>query len=117
MPGVVSNVALTSIPSTTQPICPGETIEFTCTIESSILLWTSDEYIGVSNQFEFRIIDPIGTTATTNVAAIANLTENNSRMLTSTLRIDTVASQSSTITCINGDDRTSNTSTVQVAGT
>ena len=116
VPGVVSNVELTSNPSTTQQICPGETIEFTCTIESSILLWTSDEYIGVGNQFEFRSIDDIGTTrnSATNADTIANLTEINGRVLTSTLRV--VASQSSTIACINGDDRTSSTSTVQVAG-
>ena len=114
VPGVVSIVELTSNLSTVQQICPGKTIEFTCTTESSRLLWTSDEYIGVGSQFEFRIIDPIGITDT-NAATIANLTDINGGVLTSTLLI--VTSRSSTITCINGDDRTAATSLVQIAGT
>ena len=124
VPGVVSDVALTSIPSTTQPICPGKTIEFTCTTTgSSILLWTSDDYIGVNSHFGFRSIDSIGTTRNTianaDTIAIANLTAIDGGILTSTLRI--VATpvptiRSSTITCINSGLGTINTSTVQVAG-
>ena len=119
MPGVVSNVELTRNPSTTQPICPLETIEFTCTTTgSSRLLWTSDKYIGANSQFEFRSIDVIGTTrnTTANADTIANLTDNiiSNRILTSTLRV--VTSQSSTIACINGDDRMRATSSVLIAG-
>ena len=116
MPGVVSNVALTSNPSTTKPICPGKMIEFTCTTtQSSILLWTSDEYIGVNSQFQFRSFDPIGTTDS-SANAIANLTAVNGDILTSTLRIAITSNiPSSTITCINSGLGTSNTSMVQVA--
>ena len=122
MPGVLSVVSLTSNPSTKEPICPGETIEFTCTTTgSSRLVWTSDDYIGVSSQFEFRSIDDIGTTKTSpsNPDTIANLTSVDGEiiLLTSILQIVTTSTiRSSTITCISGGLGTTNTSTVQVAG-
>ena len=116
VPGVVSNVALISNPPTTQPICPGVTIEFTCiTAESSILLWTSNEYIGVDSQFQFRTFDPIGTTRS-NGDTIANLTAIDGEILTSTLRVVVRSTISSfTITCINSGLGTANVSMVQVA--
>ena len=120
IPSVLSAVSLTSIPSTVQPICPGEMIEFTCTTTgSSRLSWTSDEYIGVNRQLEFRSIDTIGSiqSSPSNPDTIANLTSVDGDILTSTLQIATTSTiPSSTITCISGGLGTTNTSTVQVAG-
>ena len=124
VPAVMSQVELTSNTSTTQPICPERTVIFTCTTtDSSTLRWTSDEYIGQSNQYEFLSFQSVGTIESTPPHdAVANLTANTVNsdgmvVLTSTLQINTSSAiPSSRITCINGDIGSMRTSMVQVAG-
>ena len=115
----MSQVMLTS--NVLAQVCPGETIVLTCTTTgSSILRWTSNEYIGSSNQIEFLSAESVGTTESMQ-DAVANLTANHvtggMRVLTSMLRITARSTiPNFSITCISGDLGRMNTSMFNVAG-
>ena len=62
-----------------QNLCPGDEVTITCeTRGSSVIAWSSDEYIGTNSQLEIRIIDNIGDrcTSSVNPNTIATLINN-----------------------------------------
>lgn len=88
---------------------PQQVINFTCvTRGSSVLAWSSDDYIGVGVRLEFLSILSLGTTMQSfvnpgTVAILINVSmENGETVLESTLRI-TASSQfsSSSVSCHN----------------
>ena len=119
MPTVISQTMLNS---STQQVCPGGTIVFTCTTTGSLVLaWTSEEYIGSGRQLDIRSVDPIGTTvsSTINSDTVANLTafDNDGIILKSMLRIRTGSTTPSvSVSCLNVGDGGINSSTIPLAG-
>ena len=88
--------------------CPGEEVNFTCTVRGpsslSVLVvgWSSDEYIGQGDSLQLSTADMIGVTetsgSTTATATVTNNTNVNGELvLESTLRISAV--EASTVTC------------------
>ena len=110
--------------SSTERFCPGDVISFICnTTGSSILVWTSEEYIGASgSQIEFASIDNIGITkpSLSNPDTVATLTAismtDGMTVLISMLCIATRSTTPSvTVSCLNAGGMNS-TSIIQRAG-
>ena len=108
--------------SSVEQVCPGNTILFTCTITgSSILAWSSEDYIGLGSQLQFRSIDDIGDVknSTSNPETTAVLTAIDTRMpiiLTSILHIIPIStSPNISVSCINAGGGT-NTLIIPLAG-
>ena len=115
-------ITVTSNISAGESICPGEVLLFTCmTVQSEIITWISDEYIG--DQIEFDTANNIDETrqasADPNTIAtlINNTAENGMPVLVSQLQI-TVSSIFSTpsVTCVHGSNGIPELSTFQVLG-
>ena len=110
---------------TAEPLCPGEIVIFTCeTRGSTILAWTSDEYIEPGGtRLELATFNDVGDirTSPVNSNTVATLidetNENGVDILVSTLRIKAVSEfLDSSVTCIHVDGGTMNTTRVQVLG-
>ena len=112
---------------TAEPLCPGEIVIFTCeTRGSTILAWTSDEYIeSGGTRLVLATFNDIGDTSrspvtvnSNTIATLINKTrENGVDVLVSTLRIRAVSEfLDSSVTCIHVDGGTTNTARVQVLG-
>ena len=124
MLSLVTSQSVTSDPN--HPVCPGETISYTCTTTGSpIIAWRSEEYIEPGGtQVEFAGVNNIGDTDRSlhYPSTVATLTDNRAGsdgnlVLVSTLTITTVSSpQPASVTCIHIGQGTRNTITVQVIG-
>ena len=97
--GGESQVSVTRTrPSGIRSVCPNATAIFTCQVTgSSVIVWTSAEYIG-QNQAAFSISSMAGTTIDVN-AGIAILVQNSDGILESELRIRASVLNSS-ISCL-----------------
>ena len=92
--------------------CPGEQVNFTCTLRGSLALaWISPGYIADDNPLQFSIASTLGVDVLSmingRITATARLTtnsmDNGEQVLQSTLRI--TATEASMVTCsgTNGD--------------
>ena len=114
--------ATSSIDLTTsgEPLCPGKTVNLTCTIEGPqpILTWTSDEYIG-QDAWEFGPFNNVGDnhTNSSTIATLVNKTnENEVHVLVSQLSITTSENiLTASVKCENNRGSTS-TATIEVLG-
>ena len=110
---------------TGERLCPGEIVIFTCeTRGSTILAWTSDEYIEPGGtRLELATFNDVGDTRTSpvNLNTVATLIsetrESGIDVLVSTLRIRALSEfLDSSVTCIHVDGGTMNTTRIQVLG-
>ena len=107
--------------SSVEQVCPGNTIHFTCTTTgSSTLAWSSEDYIGLGSQLQFRSIDDNGAieNSTSYPETTATLTAIDTGMpiiLTSTLHIIPRSTPYISVSCINAGGGTS-TLTIPLAG-
>ena len=107
-----------------QNLCPGDEVTFTCeTRGSPVIAWSSDEYIGSNVQFEFFIVESVGTTHTspanpnTVVTLINVTTENGVAILVSQLHIIVLSGfLTSSVTCIHLSLGQTNTIVFHVLG-
>ena len=107
-----------------EDLCPGEEANIICeTRGSSIIAWTSEEYIERGGtQLEFATFNRVGETRVSpvNPNTVATLIEKsvdsngNMQVLQSQLRI--IASVDSTVTCINVDNGMSTSIRIQILG-
>ena len=92
-----------------QNLCPGDEVNIICeTRGSSVMAWSSDEYIGLGSLLEIRIVDNIGDRCTSSVnpntiaTLINNTVEDGVQVLVSQLHIRVLSQlMSSSVTCIN----------------
>ena len=88
----IENVTISSTISSTQRVCPGERITFTCVTRGSLITaWLSEEYIGAGGvRVEFAAVD-IGESVQIDQDTVATLISaevvNSTRILTSQLTI------------------------------
>lgn len=123
MPRVYSQIMLTSSLVNNAKVCPGDEIIFTCeTRGSSILAWSSAQYIGGGGvQFEFTTDDTPGLVEQSRINAdvIATLTSTDaqSQTISSTLRIVASSDVSApSVTCLHRTDQINKTSRFQYLG-
>ena len=107
--------------------CPGDDVTFTCeTRDSPILVWRSDQYIGLNGvQIEFLSIDPLGTISVSmvdprTVAELINKSNHNgTSIIISQLNITVLPSivqQDHSVICSNVGIGTERSITFQLAG-
>ena len=90
-----------------QPIYPGEEIIFSCEVESPILAWSSEEYIGRGGaQLVFVFLNDVGSMRQSvfdpsTYAELVNVIEvgNDTYRLLSELHIVTTLQQSASVSC------------------
>ena len=120
---VSQSVFLTSTISTDEITCPGDEVTFTCeTRGSSVIAWTSDDYI--RDQLEFNAGDSFDETRQDSVdantiATFINNTreEDGTRVLESQLKIVVSStSLSPSVTCIQVRDNVQESFPFQVLG-
>ena len=118
------DVTLSSSLNGTSTAYPQQVITFTCiTRRSSVLSWSSDDYIGLDGALlTFLAFEPIGTTKSsinsdTVAMLVSNGNENGETVLESTLQI-TVSSQfpMSSVACHNTASGTVNSITFHIPG-
>ena len=104
------------MPDKNVKVCPGDVIIFTCeTTGSSILAWSSIEYIGDGGaQLDFTFDETEGRVSTSSINSdvIATLisASDQPRMISSTLRIIALPGISSfSVTCIHRTDQINET--------
>ena len=106
-------------------LCPGDIVTFNCeTRGSTILAWTSDEYIETGGtRLAFGTFNSVGTeeisplNPNTVATLISNTIEDGVPVLVSTLRIRALSQfLNSSVTCIHIGSGTTNTTMVQVLG-
>ena len=108
----VSQVTLSSTLGMGQSGCPGERVNFTCTVNGSrILSWSSNEYIGSGGlQLEFSTVDKNGSRLDSSVnpdtyAILESVIDANGiSSLQSTLHI--VSNGSSIVSCLSVNNAT-----------
>lgn len=114
---------VTSNISTSEIVCPGDIVVFTCTTRgSAIISWTGDDYVG--DQIGFNTANMIGETRPgsidlNTVATLINNTFDTTPVLVSQLQItvSTVSSnQLQSVICIHNSDGIRETVTFQVIG-
>ena len=119
----VSSQMITTNVSDGVAVCPGEAVTLTCTTRNSvILIWTSNEYIG--DQIRFTLASRLNETVTdstynrTTAALISDTDdEGGVRVFVSQLHIIvSPVSLNPIITCRDGSNDRSNTTTFQVLG-
>ena len=117
---VSSDVALSSSLDLRSTAYPQQTVVFTCvTNGSSILVWSSDDYIGNQRDITFTIVDSPGLIlhSGTTVATLVSVTGDREVVLESTLEI--IASSQfpmSSVACRDVDNGRINQTSFQVSG-
>ena len=124
LPVAFSQMISSSLPDG-RVLCPGEEIIFICvTRGSTVISWTSDEYIARNKPLEFTTIDDVGETHTSTInpdvvaLLVRETNDGGTPVLESLLRV--IASPlypNSSVTCVHVDDGTRHTISFQVLGT
>ena len=101
-------VLLTSSVVADRPVCPGEEITFICEVQSPIIAWASEEFIGQGGaQLVFSSFDSPGVVLQSRVhpstfAKLVEVVSNDiNHRLVSELHIVTSLPQSASVSCID----------------
>ncbi len=112
-------IMVTSNISTSEVVCPGNIVVFTCTTRgSAVISWTGDDYVG--DQIGFNAANMIGDkrqgSANPNtIATLINNTLDGTPVLVSQLQINVLTvSSNQSVVCIHNSDGIRETVTFQV---